>query len=312
MKNEHAIALNNIRRSYGPTNALVGVHLQVPYGSLYGLIGADGAGKSTLLQIVATLLRPDTGFGFVLENPLAAGRDLIRSQIGWMSQKFSLYPDLTVIENLKFTASLFGIKGKAAQRACDELLHFTRLQFAADRRAGRLSGGMKQKLALACALIHKPRLLLLDEPTVGVDPVTRRDFWELLAKLKSDGLTTLVSTPYMDEASRCDKLTLLHQGEILGKGTPSELCAQVNENSILVQISGDSRLNWPTQKLAISPFVRLYSASGSIRGAIQVNVPLAEALEAIRQVIPDANEIHALTPTVEDYLMAMLMNAKGN
>src|SRR4051812_36299229 len=199
-----AVSIRGLSKDHAGERALRGLSLDVPDPSLFGIIGADGAGKSTLMNILATLADPDSGTARILGRDLAEEFPSIRSDIGYMPQRFSLYQDLSVLENLDFFADIFGIAGQAKRDRMRELLAFAGLAEFTGRRAGQLSGGMKQKLALACTLVHRPRLLLLDEPTVGVDPVARRDFWTMLKALRRDGVTLMVSTPYMDEAALCD------------------------------------------------------------------------------------------------------------
>lgn len=216
-----SILIDDIHKTYGAQIALAGVTLSIREGERFGLIGPDGAGKSSLMRILCGLLRADHG-SFTLCG-LDGSRDLraIKSSIGYMPQRFSLYPDLTVAENLRFFADLFTVPRKEREERLERLYRFSRLKPFAARRAAALSGGMKQKLALSCALIHTPRVLILDEPTTGVDPVSRREFWDILSELSRDGTTILVSTPYMDEAARCDRIAFIHHGRLLAVDTPA-------------------------------------------------------------------------------------------
>ncbi|MBP3511661.1 MAG: ABC transporter ATP-binding protein [Prevotella sp.] len=220
---DDAIDIRHVSKSYGSVRALDDVTFSVPQGSLFGLIGPDGAGKTTLYRILTTLLRPDSGTATVAGWDV--GRDIrrIRTTVGYMPERFSLYPDLTVNENLEFFASLFGVRVSDNYDLIAPI--FGQLARFPNRRAGALSGGMKQKLALGCALIHKPRILLLDEPTTGVDAVSRSEFWDMLATLREKGITILVSTSYMDEAQRCDRIALLNRGRILDVDTAAALVA---------------------------------------------------------------------------------------
>ena len=208
--------------------ALDAVSFDVPRGSLFGLIGPDGAGKSTLYQILTTMLVPDGGTATVAGLDVVADYRKIRSIVGYMPERFSLYPDLTVNENLHFFASLFGVSVKDNYDLIAPF--FDQLAKFPDRRAGALSGGMKQKLALGCALIHRPEILLLDEPTTGVDAVSRSEFWDMLATLREKGITILVSTSYMDEAQRCEQIALINRGRILRVDTPARLVAGIGES----------------------------------------------------------------------------------
>ena len=226
MKN--AIDIQDLTKRYGKLIALDHVSLSVPESSLFGLIGPDGAGKTTLYQILTTLLSPDEGSATVAGLDVVRDYKKLRTQIGYMPERFSLYPDLTVRENLHFFAALFGVDVKDNFDLIAPI--FSQLEKFPNRRAGALSGGMKQKLALSCALIHRPKVLLLDEPTTGVDAVSRSEFWDMLATLKAQGITILVSTSYMDEAERCERIALLHQGKILDVNTPAGLIENMDKN----------------------------------------------------------------------------------
>ena len=223
-----AIDIQNLTKRYGKLVALDHVSLSVPEGSLFGLIGPDGAGKTTLYQILTTLLSPDEGSATVAGLDVVRDYKKLRTQIGYMPERFSLYPDLTVRENLHFFASLFDVDVKDNFDLIAPI--FSQLEKFPNRRAGALSGGMKQKLALSCALIHRPKVLFLDEPTTGVDAVSRSEFWDMLATLKAQGITILVSTSYMDEAERCERIALLHQGKILDVNTPAGLIENMDKN----------------------------------------------------------------------------------
>lgn len=222
-----AIETHSLCKSYGTTVALDSVSLSVERGEMFGLIGPDGAGKSTLYRILATLLAPDSGSASVAGLDTVSDYRRLRTRIGYMPERFSLYPDLTVSENLKFFSSLFGVSVKDNFDLIAPI--FGQLEKFPDRMAGKLSGGMKQKLALSCALIHRPDILLLDEPTTGVDAVSRSEFWDMLAGLREKGITILVSTSYMDEATHCDRIAMIDHGHILRTGTPAELTASLGE-----------------------------------------------------------------------------------
>ena len=226
MKN--AVETQGLTKSYGKLVALDHVSLSVPEGSLFGLIGQDGAGKTTLYQILTTLLSPDEGNAIVAGLDVAKDYRRLRAEIGYMPERFSLYPDLTVMENLRFFAALFGVDIKDSLDLIAPV--FGQLKEFPNRMAKALSGGMKQKLALSCALIHRPRVLLLDEPTTGVDAVSRSEFWKMLGRLKDMGITVLVSTSYMDEAERCEYVALMNKGKILDVNTPKKLMEGLARN----------------------------------------------------------------------------------
>lgn len=223
-----AVEIQGLTKSYGKLVALDHVSLSVPEGSLFGLIGPDGAGKTTLYQILTTLLSPDAGNAIVAGLDVAKDYRRLRAEIGYMPERFSLYPDLTVMENLRFFAALFGVDIKDSLDLIAPI--FDQLKEFPNRMAKALSGGMKQKLALSCALIHRPRVLLLDEPTTGVDAVSRSEFWKMLGRLKDMGITVLVSTSYMDEAERCEYVALMNRGKILDVNTPKKLMEGLGRN----------------------------------------------------------------------------------
>ncbi|MEW6508880.1 MAG: ABC transporter ATP-binding protein [Bacteroidota bacterium] len=214
----NVININDLHKSYGNVSAVKGVSYSVLQGEMFGLVGPDGAGKTTTIRMLVGLLNPDSGEAEVLGYKLSTQKNLIKDEIGYLSQKFSLYGDLTIDENIEFFADIHGVK-KFQQRR-DELLEFTRLTPFRDRLADKLSGGMKQKLALACTLIHKPKIIFLDEPTTGVDPVSRRDFWKILSNLLKEGITIFMSTPYLDEAERCNRVALMDKGKIISCDSP--------------------------------------------------------------------------------------------
>lgn len=222
-----AIEVSGVTKRYGHITALDHVSLKVEKGEMFGLIGPDGAGKSSLYRILATLTAPDEGSAMVCGLDTVRDYSRLRTVIGYMPEKFSLYQDLTVSENLRFFASLFGVSIKDNYDIIAPV--FAQLERFPNRRAGALSGGMKQKLALSCALIHRPGILLLDEPTTGVDAVSRSEFWDMLSTLREKGITILVSTSYMDEATRCERIALIDKGRILKVDTPSGLVAGLDE-----------------------------------------------------------------------------------
>ena len=215
------IEINNITKSYQETTALSGINLHVNEGELFGLIGPDGAGKSTLIRILMTLLLPDSGEAKLDGLDVVENYKKIRKMVGYMPGRFSLYQDLSVEENLNFFATVFGTTVQENYDLIRDIYY--QIEPFKNRRAGKLSGGMKQKLALSCALIHKPKILVLDEPTTGVDAVSRKEFWEMLKNLQQKGITILVSTPYMDEADLCDRVALIQNGQILDVDSPKRV-----------------------------------------------------------------------------------------
>jgi ABC-2 type transport system ATP-binding protein len=230
------IEILNLIKKYGDNIAVNGVTYTVSQGEMFGLVGPDGAGKTTTIRVMCGLLQPDAGNVSILNLDITKHRKEVQNQIGYLSQKFSLYGDLSVDENIEFFADIHRVKNYKKRR--DELLSFTRLTPFRDRLADKLSGGMKQKLALACSLIHKPKILFLDEPTTGVDPVSRRDFWKILSDLLKDGITIFMTTPYLDEAERCNRVALMHLGKVISLDTPSKIKSSLQRNTLEI-ISSD-------------------------------------------------------------------------
>ena len=218
-----AIVLDGVTKHYGAVRALDALSLSVPPGQMFGLIGPDGAGKTTTIRLLCGLLHADAGRVRILGHDPVREHGHITRSVGYLSQRFSLYGDLSIDENIAFFAEIHGLRRYQSRR--DRLLDLTQLRPFRDRLADRLSGGMKQKLALACTLVHEPRVILLDEPTTGVDPVSRREFWKLLSEFLELGITILVSTPYLDEAERCARVAMLHEGRLLALDTPDALRA---------------------------------------------------------------------------------------
>ena len=220
-----AIEMTNVSKRYGATEALIAVTLDVQRGEMFGLIGSDGAGKTTAIRLMCGLLQPDAGAIRILGHDPVREHRAVTERVGYLSQRFSLYGDLTIDENIAFFAEIHGVRDYRQRR--DQLLEMTQLTSFRARLADRLSGGMKQKLALACTLVHEPALIILDEPTTGVDPVSRREFWKLLSEFLSRGITILMSTPYLDEAERCSRVALMHEGRVLACDEPSRLRAEM-------------------------------------------------------------------------------------
>jgi len=232
------IQAENLTKRFRKVQAVRGIHLDIAPGEIYGLIGPDGAGKTTTIRMLAGVMKPTAGSARVSGFDTARQSEKLRHQVGYMAQRFSLYGDLSVRENIEFYADIFGVRGAEREPQIQRLLRFARLEEFQDRAADALSGGMKKKLALACALIHHPRVLFLDEPTNGVDPISRREFWDILSDLHLAGVTIFISTAYMDEAERCSRVGLMYQGEIIKQGTPSEL-RQLARGELLALFADD-------------------------------------------------------------------------
>ncbi len=247
-----AVKADNLTKSYGKNVALSGISLDVDYGEIFGIIGPDGAGKTTFFRIMTTLILPDSGSAMVDVYDVVKQYKKIRNIVGYMPGTFSLYQDLSVEENINFFATLFGTTLHENYDLVKDI--YSQLEPFKKRRAGALSGGMKQKLALSCALIHRPKVLFLDEPTTGVDPVSRKEFWGMLKKLKEQGLGIVVSTPYMDEATICDRIALIKEGLFMDTDSPANLVAKFDK--LILSIKGD---NMPALLRSIRSFESVYS-----------------------------------------------------
>ena len=308
-----AIVATKLTRSFGSVRALDDVSFEVKPGELFGFIGPDGAGKTTLFRILTTLQRPDSGSASVLGLDVIRDFWAIRRRVGYMPGRFSLYADLSVEENLRFFASVFGTTIAREYERIAPI--YKQIEPFNDRRAGALSGGMKQKLALCCALVHRPDVLFLDEPTTGVDAVSRREFWDLLGVLKQGGLTTVVSTPYMDEATRCDRVALMHRGKLLGLDAPSGIIAAFDRPLLGVHAAQRYKA-----LLALRTYEHAQSAYpfGDVLHYTDARTDLpAEAIGADIKRFLDASgfsdaSVEPLTPTVEDSFIARTESDPGS
>ncbi len=241
----------NLSKSFGSTHAVEGLNLAVEAGEIFGLVGSDGAGKTTTLRLLVGALRPDEGSVSICGFDILTQTDSAREKIGYLSQRFSLYEDLSVLENIRFFAEVRGLEMKDWKPRCMELLKFVGLEAFTERKAGQLSGGMKQKLGLASALVSRPQILLLDEPTTGVDPATRQDFWQLIIRIVSaEGMAVILTTPYMDEAVRCNRLGFMRSGRIIAEGTPTQLRERLNGR--IIELQTDHPIALREQVLAIT------------------------------------------------------------
>lgn len=296
-----AIRAHALRRSFGDVIAVESVDLDIAAGAVFGLLGPDGAGKSTLIRMLATVLRPDSGDAEVFGHSVTTARDQVTPRIGYMSQRFSMYPDLSVAENLDFFATIRGV-GKADRRTrAKSLLEGMGLDEFTKRQAQYLSGGMKQKLMLATTLMHEPDLLLLDEPTTGVDPVSRREFWRILAGLHREGRTVLVATPYMDEAERCTQVAFLDHGRIQRSGSPDEIKAQV-PGQLLEIAAAEPRAAMAVAQAVpgvtsvhlLGDVVRvLWAPEGDPEAALSAALAAAGLDGTVREVAPDMETVFA-------------------
>jgi ABC-2 type transport system ATP-binding protein len=303
---ELSVLVSNLTKNYAGEHALAGISFAVPRGCLFGMVGADGAGKTTLLRILTTLCNFDKGEVGVLGKDISKEYLDLRKRIGYMPQKFSLYQDLTVRENLIFFADIFGVKKSERKERMDRLLSFSRLAPFQNRRSRDLSGGMKQKLALSCTLIHTPEILFLDEPTTGVDPVSRREFWEILFDLKKQGITIIVSTPYMDEAQRCDKLLFLHHGAIMTQGSPGDLLGAYPCTLFSVE-SDTGPLSCAHDAKIPADMALMYPAEGNLHAATNDSgLTEEDVLSLVKTVAPGAETCKEIAPTIEDLFIYLL------
>jgi len=299
-----AVSLSDITKTYGKDKkvAVDRVSFEVEPGELFGLIGPDGAGKTSIFRILTTLILPDGGSATVDGFDVVRDYPEIRSRVGYMPGRFSLYQDLTVEENLTFFATLFGTTISANYNLIKDIYeHIERFK---DRRAGKLSGGMKQKLALCCALIHKPTVLFLDEPTTGVDPVSRKEFWEMLRRLKQEGITIVVSTPYMDEATMCDRIALIQNGQILSIDTPAKIVSSYPWPLYAVRTKNMYQL---LQKLkSYKGVMRSYAFGESAHVAFEAAPDETNLRAYLTNEGIDAVEIEVAVPTIEDSFIELM------
>jgi ABC-2 type transport system ATP-binding protein len=299
-----AVSLSGVTKHYGTVEALRGLTFEVARGEMFGLIGPDGAGKTTAIRAICGLLRADAGkvrvFG---RDPVHDHRE-ITARVGYLSQRFSLYGDLSIDENIAFFAEIHGLHDYAVRR--DELLSMTQLTPFRGRLADRLSGGMKQKLALACTLIHRPELIVLDEPTTGVDPVSRREFWKLLSECLADGITILMSTPYLDEAERCARVALVHEGRVLALDAPANLRAQLPGRMLEIIVSQRSAVLTDVRALPGVADAHLFGERLHVRLAGDADEAVAR-FDAARARTPlAALPMREIVPTLEDVFIAQL------
>jgi len=282
---------------YGSTEAVRGVSFEVCAGEVLGLIGPDGAGKTSTLRVLAGLLRASDGVAEAFGEPCWDSRRALHNRLGYLAQRFALYGDLTVDENVQFFALMYGVPHWRERRA--RLLELVGLEPFRDRLAERLSGGMRQKLALACTLIHSPKVLLLDEPTTGVDPVTRRELWRLLAELVGDGLTLVVATPYLDEAERCTRVVLVHRGEVLADGRPADIPSRM-PGSVVRVTAGDR--NAAFNALDAADGVADVAVFGTSLHA-RIDAADSDAEDRVRRLLHEAHveaDVCVVQPSLED------------
>lgn len=301
MEKMKAVSVKEIEKSFGSTKAIKNLSFDVEQGEIYGIIGPDGSGKTTLFRILTSLMLPEHGQVSVAGYDVVSQYRELRKHIGYMPGKFSLYQDLTVEENLRFFATVFNTTVEKNYHLIEDI--YRQIEPFKKRRAGKLSGGMKQKLALCCALIHKPEVLFLDEPTTGVDPVSRKEFWEMLNRLKQGGLTILVSTPYMDEASLCDRIALIRYGDFLTVDTPEKITQSYPKQ--LYSVSAESIRELLTT-LRQCPYVE---TSFSFGEACHITIKDDNMEDQIKEFLAEKGhnktEIKVIKPSVEDCFMRL-------
>jgi ABC-2 type transport system ATP-binding protein len=299
------IRIEKLTKTFGETNAVDNLTLNVVKGEIFGLVGPDGAGKTTTMRMLTAIMDPTSGDAWVAGHHIVKEAEPIKEEIGYMSQRFGLYPDLTVMENVNFYADIYEVQRKGRSERIDELLAFSNLQPFKKRMAGKLSGGMKQKLGLVCALIHTPKVLFLDEPTNGVDPVSRRDFWRILYQLLRQDVTIFVSTAYLDEAERCNRVGLLNKGKLLACGTPSEVKQLMRGTIYEIRASEPRKASLLLREKLDGDSVGLFGD----RVHVVTNRP--DRVEQVaKNVLAEANvllnNIRVIAPSLEDVFVSVL------
>jgi ABC-2 type transport system ATP-binding protein len=293
------VIAENLTRKFGDVTAVSGLNIEIAEGEIFALVGPDGAGKTTTMRMLCGLMNPTEGRAIVTGLDVAKSPDEVKDHIGYMAQKFGLYTDLTVDENMNFYGDLFGIVGKEREALSTRLLQMTRMEPFRARQAGKLSGGMKQKLALMCTLLHKPKVLFLDEPTNGVDPVSRRDFWAILYELVRDGLTVMVATAYLDEAERANRVGMMHLGKLIRCATPAALRSELTEACYSVT-SADLRKT--RAALTDLPGVVTVQPSGA-----DLHLFLDEGKASVAQLAQQLTfDYRRISPSLEDVFIALV------
>ena len=305
------IFAENISKSYKSkteeVKALLSINLDIPKGEMFGVIGPDGAGKTSLFRILTTLLLADSGTASINGLDIVKEYAKIRQQIGYMPGRFSLYQDLTVEENLQFFATIFNTSIEENYSLIKDI--YEQIAPFKDRRAGQLSGGMKQKLALSCALIHRPEVLFLDEPTTGVDAVSRKEFWQMLQKLKGDGLTILVSTPYMDEAEQCDRIALIQEGKILMNNSPEKVKASFSDPLFAIRTNKMYQLLHDLRDHQLVQSAHIFGEDIHISSS-QINE--SEIVKALQSKGHSDVLLKQIDPSIEDVFIKLLMHAENH
>ncbi|MFZ5791218.1 MAG: ATP-binding cassette domain-containing protein [Pseudomonadota bacterium] len=300
-----AIRAEGLSKSFDDLRAVDGLTLSVEEGEIFGLVGPDGAGKTTTMRLLTGIMDPTAGDAWVAGRHVVREAEAIKDEIAYMSQRFGLYPDLTVMENIGFYADLYGMPRRGREARIEELLAFSNLTPFKKRQAGKLSGGMKQKLGLACALVHTPKVLFLDEPTNGVDPVSRRDFWRILYQLLREKVTIFVSTAYLDEAERCARVALMHKGRLIAVGTPDEVKRLMRGALIEVRAAEPRRSAALLRERLGADSVGLFGDRVHIV-AQEPDAAIANAKEVLRNAGLAVQSIRTVEPSLEDVFVSVL------
>jgi len=309
MNSEIAIRTENLTKAFGGNVAVNNLNLEVKKGELFGLVGPDGAGKTTIMRLLAAIMEPTSGNAWVAGYSILTEGELIKEEIGYMSQRFGLYEDLTVMENIMFYADLYGVPARERPPRVERLLGFSNLTPFKERLAGNLSGGMKQKLGLACALIHTPRVLFLDEPTNGVDPVSRRDFWKILYDLLKEEITVFVSTAYLDEAERCTRIGLIHKGTILTVDEPSSIRESLQIP--MVEISSAKAKVVSDVISTIDGVINVSMYGDRLHVGIKKKGIVDQVLTVIRGQGVEIEGYREIVPSLEDAFIALVDREEG-
>ncbi|HSA78832.1 MAG TPA: ABC transporter ATP-binding protein [Nitrospirota bacterium] len=302
--NTSAIKTSNLSKFFGNNIAVDRLNIDIRRGELYGLVGPDGAGKTTTMRLLAAIMDPTSGDAWVAGHSILTESELIKEKIGYMSQRFGLYEDLTVLENVLFYADLYEVPKKERPARIDRLLGFSNLTPFKSRLAGKLSGGMKQKLGLSCALIHTPDVLFLDEPTNGVDPVSRRDFWRILYDLLKEGVTILISTAYLDEAERCTRIGLMHNGNILIEDEPKNVRSSLGLPMIEVWSYNTRSAVESVRKIGGVRNVSLYG--DRLHVTVEKEMAASDLVDQLRHAGIDVKDFREILPSLEDVFISMV------
>jgi ABC-2 type transport system ATP-binding protein len=306
----NAIRTNQLTKRFGDLTAVDSLSLDVAEGEIFGLVGPDGAGKTTTMRLLSAIMEPSDGEAWVAGCHIVKEAERIKEQIGYMSQRFGLYPDLTVLENIQFYADVYSEPRRGRREKIDRLLAFSNLTPFQRRLAGNLSGGMKQKLGLVCALIHTPKILFLDEPTNGVDPVSRRDFWRILYQLLREKVTIFVSTAYLDEAERCNRVGLLHEGRLLACGTPAEVKKLMRGAILEIQTDEPRKAVTVLKGRMPADSVGLFGDRLHVVST-EPDQTTAEVQSTLRQAGISVIGIRPIEPSLEDVFISVLGEKKG-